>query len=60
MVRAPKDAVTFGLTCIIKSTKTGYIYYGDGHYCKVYCLDEKDQEHTEVQLKSRPWSMAFA
>lgn len=33
MIRSPKDAITFGLTCILKSRFTGYIYCGDGHYC---------------------------
>ena len=31
-VSAPKDAVAFGLSFVIRSERTGFIYSGDGQY----------------------------
>lgn len=45
-VSAPKDAVAFGLTFVIRSENTGYLYAGDGQYCSILVLPPHKKQFT--------------
>ena len=59
-IKVAKDSVTFGMTCIVESRRTGYLYCGDGHMCQLLTYrPQEDEALTISQLKGRPWSLTF-